>query len=118
MIHKLKHLFQTWTNNLPNIEVIKQSIISWTVNHFAKISADTLGWLATIMIHCATIPTLLAASAGLTDRMPPVDLVLFGWAALLLLLARAAILKDTLNMITIGLGFAVQATIMALMLFK
>jgi hypothetical protein len=50
--------------------------------------------------------------------MPPVDMVLFMWAALLLLFVRATILKDSLNIITIGLGFAVQAVLMALMIFK
>jgi hypothetical protein len=104
--------------HIPGLEEIRIGTIAWFRDHFAMISADTLGWLATIMIHCATIPTLVAASAGLTDKMPPVDLVLFGWAALILLFARAAILKDMLNLVTIGLGFAAQATILALMVFK
>ena len=104
--------------HIPGLEEIRIGTITWFRDHFAKISADTLGWLATIMIQCATIPTLVAASAGLTDKMPPVDLVLFGWAALILLFARAAILKDMLNLVTIGLGFAAQATILALMVFK
>jgi hypothetical protein len=96
----------------------RHSTVNWFQHHFAKMSADTLGWIATILVHCATIPTLVAVSAGLTDTLPPVDMVLFGWAALILLLARAAVLRDTLNMVTIGLGFAVQATMMALLLFK
>ena len=104
--------------HLPGLEEIRLGVIAWFRDHFAKISADTLGWVAAIMIHCATIPTLLAASAGLTDKMPPIDMVLFGWAALVLLFARASILKDMLNIVTIGLGFAAQATILALMVFK
>jgi hypothetical protein len=104
--------------SVPGLEEIRTGIVGWFRDHFAKISADTLGWVATILIHCATIPTLVAVSAGLTDRMPPVDMVLFGWGALMLLLARAAILRDVLNMVTIGIGFAIQATMMALLLFK
>jgi hypothetical protein len=90
----------------------------WVSENFARLSADTMGWFAAILIHLATIPTLIATAAGLSDRMPPVDMVLFMWAGLLLLFARATILKDGLNIITIGLGFAIQAVLMALMIFK
>jgi hypothetical protein len=40
------------------------------------------------------------------------------WSALVLLFLRAIVLKDNLNIITIGLGFIVQAVMMALVLFK
>jgi hypothetical protein len=40
------------------------------------------------------------------------------WAGLVLLFGRAVILKDTLNIVTIGIGFIAQATIMAMILFK
>jgi hypothetical protein len=101
-----------------NFDGFRQAVQSWFVDNFAKLSADTLGWFAAILIHLATIPTLVATAAGLSDRMPPVDMVLFMWGGLLLLFARATILKDGLNIITIGLGFAIQAILMALMIFK
>ena len=100
------------------LDGIRISVVTWFKDHFGRISAETLGWIAVMMIHFATIPTLIAASGGLTDRMPPVDLVLFVWAGLGLMFARAAIMRDMLNLITIGLGFMAQATIMALMIFK
>ena len=84
----------------------------------ARISADTLGWLAAILLHAATVPAMLALITGLTDRPPSLDLVLFMWSALVLLFLRAIVLKDNLNIITIGLGFIVQAVMMALVLFK
>lgn len=96
----------------------KLNIIKFFSEHFGKMSADTLGWLATIVLHCATVPTLLALLTGLSDRTPSLDLVLFTWSGLLLLFCRAIILKDMLNIITIGLGFACQATAMAVLLFK
>jgi hypothetical protein len=40
------------------------------------------------------------------------------WAGLVLLFARAIVLKDSLNIITIGVGFIAQASLMALILFK
>ena len=82
------------------------------------VSADTLGWLAVILIHLSTIPTLLAILTGLTEKTPPVDLVLFTWAGLFLFFVKAAISKDILNIVTIGLGFVIQAGLMALILFK
>jgi hypothetical protein len=101
-----------------NFDGFKEWVSEWFSEHFARLSADTMGWIAAIFIHLSTIPTLIASSAGLSDKMPPVDMVLFMWAALLLLFVRATILKDSLNIITIGLGFAVQAVLMALMIFK
>jgi hypothetical protein len=102
------------------VKDVKASIVKWFVEHFdfGKLSAETLGWLAPIVIHCATIPTLLALLTGLSDRTPSVEIVLFIWAGLVLLFGRAIILKDTFNIITIGAGFIVQAVIMALILFK
>jgi hypothetical protein len=85
---------------------------------FTKISAETLGWLAGIVIHAATVPTLLALMTGLSDRTPNLDLVLFAWAGLFLMFFRAVILKDILNIVTIGTGFIIQAVLMALILFK
>ncbi len=106
-----------WASNL-TLDGIRNSVVTWVTDHFSRISAETLGWIAVLMIHFATIPSLIAASGGFTDKMPPVDMVLFAWAGLGLLFARAAILKDMLNIVTIGFGFMIQAVLMALMLFK
>ena len=101
----------TWPFNL-------QIIRDFLTNHLSRISADTLGWLAAIVLHCATVPSLLALMTGLSDRVPSLDVVAFLWAGLVLLFLRAIVLKDTLNIITIGLGFIVQAGLMALILFR
>jgi hypothetical protein len=74
--------------------------------------------LAVVVIHCATIPTLLALLTGLSDTVPNLDIVLFMWIGLVLLFARAVVLKDMLNLVTIGMGFTIQAVIMAMILFK
>jgi hypothetical protein len=96
----------------------KERANSWLAENLPRVSADTLGWLAVILIHCATIPTLLALLTGLSDNVPNLDIVLFMWAGLVLLFVRSVVLKDTLNIITIGTGFIVQAVIMAMILFK
>jgi hypothetical protein len=95
-----------------------KSINTFLNSHLPKVSADTLGWLAVIVLNCATIPTLLALMTGLSDRTPSLDMVLFMWASLILLFGRAVVLKDTLNIITIGAGFMLQAVLMAMVLFK
>jgi len=94
------------------------SLRTWLEQHLPKVSAETLGWLAVVVIHCATIPTLLALLTGLSDTVPNLDIVMFMWAGLILLFFRAVVLRDMLNIITIGLGFITQAVIMAMILFK
>lgn len=90
----------------------------FVVNQFSRISAETLGWMAVIVLHGATIPSLLAVMSGLTDRLPGVDLVLLVWTGLTLLFVKAAVQKDMLNIVTIGVGFIIQAVLMALIFFK
>lgn len=86
--------------------------------HFTKISAETMGWLAVILVHAATIPTLMAILTGLTEKAPPVDLVLLVWTGLFMFFIKATLAKDLLNVVTIGFGFFIQACLMALILFK
>ena len=86
--------------------------------HAPNISAETMGWIAVILMHIATIPTLLAVLTGLTEKMPPVDLVLFAWTGLFCFFVKATIQKDVLNIVTIGLGFFIQAALLALIVFK
>ena len=109
------------------VEKIKVSIHDafdlnlWVKNikeHAPHVSAETMGWVAVILLHLATIPTLLAVLTGLTEKMPPVDLVLFSWADLFCFFLKAAIQKDFLNIVTIGFGFFVQAAMLALIVFK
>jgi hypothetical protein len=55
---------------------------------------------------------------SLTDKLPSVDLVLLTWGALTLLFAKAVIIKDMLNVATIGFGFIIQSVLMMLIFFK
>lgn len=94
------------------------AIRDFVTQSLARLSADTLGWLAGIILHCATLPSFLALMTGLSDKTPALDLVMFLWGALSLLFLRAVVLKDILNIITVGAGFIVQAGFMAFILFK
>jgi hypothetical protein len=97
-----------------NIQKFKEAVSST----ISKVSTETFGWLGVVVLHSATIPSLLAVMSGLTDSMPPVDLVLLVWSGLFLLFVKAAVQRDMLNLVTIGFGFAVQAVMMALIFFK
>ena len=97
--------------NLDNIK----NFFSEKLSH---VSAEALGWIAVLVLHAATIPSLLAVMAGLTDRLPGVDLVMLVWTGLTLLFVKAAVQKDMLNVVTIGVGFIIQAVLMALIFFK
>jgi len=93
----------------------------WVKNvkeHAPHVSAETMGWIAVILMHLATIPTMLAVLTGLTEKMPPVDMVLFSWVGLFCFFIKATIQKDLLNIVTIGFGFFVQASLLALIVFK
>ena len=103
---------------LAKLDVLLNSVRTWLEQHLPKVSAETLGWLAVVLIHSATIPTLLAILTGLSDRTPSLDIILFVWAGLVLLFGRAIVLRDNLNIITIGAGFITQAVLMAMILFK
>jgi hypothetical protein len=105
-------------NMIIKLETLLNFLRTWLEQHLPKVSAETLGWLAVVVIHCATIPTLLALLTGLSDTVPNLDIVMFMWAGLVLLFARAVVLKDMLNIVTVGAGFITQAVIMAMILFK
>lgn len=102
---------------LPHFDDINQ-FKDWFMKKVSHISAETFGWLSVIVLHAATIPSLMAVMGGLTDKMPAVDLVLLVWAGLTLLFVKAAVQKDMLNVVTIGVGFIVQAVMLALIFFK
>jgi hypothetical protein len=105
---------KTGLHNMLDLDLLVKNI----KEHAPHVSAETMGWVAGILLHLATVPTLLAVLTGLTEKMPPVDLVLFAWAGLFCFFIKAAIQKDFLNIVTIGFGFFVQAALMAMIIFK
>jgi hypothetical protein len=107
------------------LETVKESIIMFSQKFsqdlkqsLAKVSTETIGWIGVLLLHAATIPSMISLMFGLTDATPPIDIVLIVWAALGMFFMKAIIQRDILNLITIGLGFIMQATLMALVFFK
>lgn len=104
--------------SLPVSKELAQTIKTFFKEKFSTISAESMGWIAILLLHGATIPSLLALMAGITDNVPPVDVIILLWAGLITFFIKAAIQRDLLNMITIGAGFMVQAFLMVLIFFK
>jgi len=109
-----KNQVKQFTQDMFNLDLWVKNI----KEHAPHISAETAGWVGIVLLHLATIPTMIAILTGLTEKMPPVDMVLFSWLGLFLFFIKATIQKDLLNIVTIGLGFFVQAGLLALIVFK
>lgn len=95
-----------------------QDIINYCKTTLTVATAETISWIGIVLIHAATVPTMISVMSGLSDKMPPIDLILFIWAGLSMLFVRAIILKDILHIVTIGIGFIIHAVLLALILFK
>lgn len=104
----------------PKIKEIWDTIQEKFVTFFLSLNkptADTFAWLSMVVLNCATIPSFLAVKSGLTDKMPPLDLVIILWVGLLLYFIRSAILKDMIMVVTLGVGFALQSIALGLIFF-
>ena len=106
------------TSSTKSVMFDLQSIKQFFVDNAAKVSSETIGWLAVVFMHAATIPSILALIFGISDRLPSIDVVAFLWTGLLLLFVRALINRDMLNIITIGVGFIIQAGLLGFLVFK
>ena len=95
-----------------------ETAYNWVVDHIPRLSADALGWIAIILCHFAAVPTLIAVLLGQSDKLPPVDIMIFIWAALVLMFVKALINNKRLYVATIAMGFAAQTVLMGLILFK
>lgn len=98
------------------ISTVKEKIVTFFLS-LNKPTADTFAWLSMVVLNLATVPSFLAVKSGLTDKMPPLDLVIILWVGLLLYFIRSAILKDMLMVVTLGIGFALQSIALGLIFF-
>jgi hypothetical protein len=94
------------------------SAFQFAKDHLGRISAHTLGWITIVLLHFAAIPTLIAVLLAQSDKLPPVDLMIFVWSALTTLFFKSLIEKNFLYIATICLGFLAQTVLMGLILFK
>lgn len=83
-----------------------------------QVSIDGIGWTALLCLHAVTIPGLLGLMIGLTDRTPPIDMVLILWASMGLFYVKSILEKNVVSLIILGFGFIAQSVLMALVFFK
>lgn len=102
-------------DTLKNVPMIVWKFLQ---THLGHISSHTLGWLTIVLLHFASIPTLLAVLLAQNDKLPPVDLMIFVWSGLITLFFKSLIERNFLYIATICLGFCAQTVIMSLILFK
>lgn len=95
-----------------------EKIISVLQSYLAPVSSATLSWLAVILFHSATVPTLISVLTGISDKMPTVDMVLLTWAGLTALFAQAVVQRNFINIVTICVGFIIQSSLMVLIFFR
>lgn len=88
------------------------------LDQIKRISTDTMNWVAIVAFHMATIPTLLSVVSGVNDRVPTSDVAMFVYLGLLILLVRSIVKKDMICILINGLGFFIQASLFALVVFK
>lgn len=83
-----------------------------------KISSELMNWITILVLHASTVPTFMAIMLGVSDNPPPIDITLFIWISLVIMFIKAAIDKNMLNIVTIGIGFFIQASLLVLIFFK
>lgn len=95
----LKNKFQLYFENLP------------------KAVADLFAWISIVVLCLCNVPGYFALMSGVTNNTPPLDISLLIWIGLLLYFIRSVIIKDMLNVLTIGIGFAIQVVLLGLIFF-
>lgn len=94
------------------------SLIEFCKTKLTAATAEAIAWVGLILIHASALPSVVSLMAGVNDKMPSIDMVLFTWVGLTLFFIRAAVMRNMLYIITIGLGFIVHALLLAFLVFK
>jgi hypothetical protein len=94
------------------------AVYKFIADHMVRISAHALGWVAIVMLHFASFPTLWAVLTAQSDKLPNIDIMIFIWSALTTLFVKSLLEKDQLYIATIAVGFVIQTLLMGLILFK
>ena len=96
----------------------KHQIRQWIVDHLPHVSANTLQIMAVVLIHAATLPSLISIALAWTDRSPMLDMVILVWAGLIAMYAQALLQNNRVLTVLISVGFMCQAILMALIFFR
>lgn len=107
---------------MKNIWILFQNFLTKAYIEFKNsirgISIEGINWTALLTLQAVLLPSLLGLMSGLTDNVPPIDIVLILYAAMALLYVKAILEKNVISLIIIGTGFIGQSVLMALIFFK
>lgn len=92
--------------------------INGAVKFINQFTAESFNLCVIVLLHCATMPTLLSLLTSISDRVPAVDIFLFLYTGLIVFLIRSIVFKETLSVVVNSLGFFCQAIILSLIVFK
>lgn len=95
-----------------------ERVRNWLNRHAPALTANTLLWIAVVLMHAATLPSLIAVLWAWTDQMPQLDMVLLIWTGLAAMFVQSLVARNALITITVAVGFMVQAGLMALIFFR
>lgn len=107
---------------MKNIWILFQNFLTKAYIEFKNsirgISIEGINWTALLTLQAVLLPSLLGLMSGLTDNVPPIDIVLILYAAMALLYVKAILEKNVISLIIIGTGFIGQSVLLALIFFK
>lgn len=92
--------------------------VAWLGKHVPRMSAASLHLIAVILLHAATLPSLMSVMFSVSDKMPALDMVILVWAGLIAMFAQAMVMRNFLIAIVISMGFMAQSILMALIFFR
>lgn len=85
---------------------------------FSGISSVSLEWVTVVLLHCATIPSILSFIMGVVDHMPGIDIILFMWVALFVYFIKSFAENNRIVLFTNATGFFIQAMLLAMVVFQ
>lgn len=71
------------------------------------------GYVGIALIQGATLPSLISLALGRVTDLPPLSMVLMVWAGLALFFARSIYNRQTLYIVSEGIGISLQTVLLA-----
>lgn len=87
------------------------------IKSMVKHIPEACGWLGMVFIQGATMPTTIGIIMGSNPKIPEISLVMMVWTGLFLYFVRAVAKNDRLHIVSNGVGFFLQSTLLALIVF-
>jgi uncharacterized protein YqgC (DUF456 family) len=76
------------------------------------------GYVGIALIQCANLPSLIGVMLGWSNDLPPLSMVLMVWAGLLLFLARSIYNRQTLYIVSEGIGIILQTLMLMVVVYR